>query len=103
MLKVDNTVKNYTVQMPVYLWEFLNKRAKELNYMPSTYLSSIVFGEMQNPAAPIDIHHLMLKERLYPVFEEEHTQEVIDIINNESRQIYDLMLEAEDFDTSHEE
>ncbi len=91
MQKVDTTVGNYTVQMPAYLWEFLNERAQKLNYMTGTYLSSILFQELQNPLTPREIFQLVIRQRLYPVCEEKSIQEIIDAIDDESKQIFELL------------
>lgn len=99
MSKIDTTVKNYTVQMPTFLWEFLNQRAQELNYMTSTYLNTIIFRELQNPSTPKDIFFLLMKERLYPYSKEDTVQQLIDIIYNESEKICDLMPDENESDT----
>lgn len=91
MQKVDTTVKNYTVQMPAFLWEFLNQRAQELNYMTSTYLNTIIFRELETPSTPKEIFYSLIKERLYPYLKEETLQQLINLIYNESEKIYDLM------------
>lgn len=99
MPKVDTTVGNYTVQMPAYLWNFLNERAQKLNYMTGTYLSSIIFQELQNPATPREVFHLVLRERLYPLYEEKSIQHIIDVIDDETQQIVDLLPDEDDDDT----
>lgn len=102
MPKVDTTVKNYTVQLPVYLWEFLNERALEMKYMTSTYLSTIIFRELENPLQPKDVLLSLLRERLYPQCESKELQHIIEAVDNESQQIADLMCEGTTADTSQE-
>lgn len=98
MQPLDTTVKNYTVQMPAYLWDFLNERAKELNCMTGTFLSTLIFRELETPTTLKDVFNLIIKERLYPRYEKESIQQLLDIIDNESLQISDLMPEEDDFD-----
>ena len=99
MQKVDTTVKNYTVQIPAYLWEFLNQRAQELNFMTSTYLNSLVFREMQNPSTFRDMFYALIQERLYPYSNGENAEHLIDLIYNESEEIYALMPDENESDT----
>lgn len=98
MPKVDTTVGNYTIQLPAYLWDFLNERAKEVNFLPGSYLSAILFNELQNPLSPRNILHLLIAERLYPRFEEKDINQLLDIIDDETMQIINLLPDDDEVD-----